>query len=267
MSVAASRETAPKLGRTGVQRASTPALQDMTPHNILLSALSARELRLFRDIARPVSLLRGADLFRLGATMSETYFIEEGLASIRTSLDDGREIETYTVGSEGVLGLMEAQGGGSATANAHVTVAGVAWRAPAKAFRALKLDNPAFDAAMARHVEAVIDELQVGLACHAIHGIHQRLGRWLLERRDRLGGNPEVVATQACLAIGLGVQRTSISEAMQRLYARKLVISGRGIVTILDSEGLKQASCSCRAALSQRREARVAQKSFPFLAD
>ena len=46
--------------------------------------------------------------------------------SQRVDLGGGREIETHTVGPEGVVGMVEAFGGGGATATAHVSVPGVA---------------------------------------------------------------------------------------------------------------------------------------------
>lgn len=266
MSAPARNEAVHQPARPRASRTAAPAVQIAAHRNALLSALSPNELRLFREIARPVPLVRGADLFRFGGAPDWIWFVEEGLVSIRTSLDDEREIETHTVGAEGVLGLVEAQGGGVATANAHVTVAGVAWRVSVPDFLALELANAAFAAAAAHHFEAVVDELQVGLACHAFHGIDQRLSRWLLERRDRLGQVAEVAATQACLASGLGVQRTSISEAMRRLRARGLVVSGRGVITVRDPAGLEQRSCSCRAALSRRHKARR-DRARPFRAD
>ena len=159
------------------------------------------------------------------------------------------------MGPEGAIGLLEALGSGMASVQAHVTLPGVTWRISLTAFEALMLDMPVFTRAVARHLETVIDNLQQGLVCHAVHGLDQRLSRCLLDRSDRLGGAADVPATHACLASGLGVQRTSISESMQRLQAKGLVATKRGVVTLLDPPGLEHRSCVCRKILGKRQAA------------
>ena len=54
------------------------------------------------------------------------------------------------------------------------------------AVKNLSLDLRAspYMAAVARHLAAAFDELQQGIACRAVHGVDQRLSRWLLERQE-----------------------------------------------------------------------------------
>ena len=245
--------------RTRARR--TPSNEASHPYNRLLRTLSAQEIRAFREVARPTPLAHGDVLHRMGDALDWIHFVEEGLVSVRLQLEDGREVETHTVGPEGALGLLEAVGGGFASASAAVTVAGLAWRLSPSVFAALELDSAAFSAARARHVETVVDELQQGLVCHAVHDIEERLSRWLLERRDRLGGDADVPATHQCLASGLGVRRTSITEAVQRLQARGFIKSRRGAIAVQDQPGLEQHSCACRGALQQRRALRHADQT------
>ena len=231
------------------------------PYNRLLRTLSAQEIGAFRKVARPTPLAHGDVLHRSSDALEWIHFVEEGLVSVRLQLEDGREVETHTIGPEGALGLLEALGGGVASASAAVTVSGLAWRLPPLAFAGLDLCGPAFIAARARHFETVVDELQQGVVCHAVHGIEQRLSRWLLERQERLGGAADVPVTHRCLASGLGVQRTSVTEAVQRLQARDLVISRRGAISLKDRVGLEQHSCACRSALQRRRALRHADQA------
>ena len=235
-------------------RRTAPAGQEgARPLNALLQTLPPEAMRAFRDVARPVSLMSRAALHQSGETLAWVYFVEEGLISIRVQPDEGRDVETHTVGAEGAVGLLEVLGGGVTSASAYVSVPGVAWRVSPPALRALQLETTSFMAAVARHLETVVDEIQQGLVCHAVHGVDQRLSRWLLERQERLTGETHLPVLHACLATGLGVQRTSITEAVQRLQGKGLVVCGRGAITILDAAGLEQRSCACRQALLNRR--------------
>ena len=254
--VAAAHRRATEAREQAPHRAVVGTGQDARSHNELLKCLEADDLREFRNVARPAPLLRSAVLHRSGEPLQWIHFVEEGLVSLRSYLEDGRDIETHTVGPEGAVGLLEALGSGMASVQAHVTLPGVAWRISVTAFEALMLDSPLFKRAVAQHLETVIDDLQQGLVCHAVHGIDQRLCRWLLDRSDRLGGAANVPATHACLASGLGVQRTSISESMQRLQAAGLVATKRGVVTLLDPPGLEHRSCVCRQTLVKRQAIR-----------
>ncbi len=51
--------------------------------------------------------------------------------------------------------------------------------------------------------------------------------------------------TQEFLALMLGVRRVGVSAAMRSLRDRKLVTYRRGIITILDREGLAASACGC----------------------
>jgi CRP-like cAMP-binding protein len=82
------------------------------------------------------------------------------------------------------------------------------------------------------------------VACNRLHSIQQRCPRWLLTTRDRVRTD-EFPLTQEFLAQMLGVRRASINEVAQALQKQGLIHYQRGIITILDAEGLKAAACQC----------------------
>jgi CRP-like cAMP-binding protein len=69
--------------------------------------------------------------------------------------------------------------------------------------------------------------------------IGERLARWLLMARDRLDSD-KMILTQEFLVLMLGVQRASVSEALQAFERRGLIKTARGSVTIMDRDGLEE---------------------------
>jgi CRP-like cAMP-binding protein len=84
----------------------------------------------------------------------------------------------------------------------------------------------------------------VSVACNGAHSLKERLARWLLMMRDR-GDDDTLRITQSLLAEMLGVQRPSITNAARELERAGLIGRGLRQVTILDRQGLVEASCEC----------------------
>ena len=108
------------------------------------------------------------------------------------------------------------------------------------------------------------EQVLVSVACNGAHSLKQRLARWLLMMRDR-GDDDALQITQNLLAEMLGVQRPTITNAARELERAGLIARGRRQVTILDRQGLVEASCECylmvRARVSFHLPKTYAQKS------
>jgi CRP-like cAMP-binding protein len=103
---------------------------------------------------------------------------------------------------------------------------------------------PSFQTLMYAYVQAFLEQVLVSVACNGAHTLKQRLARWLLMMRDR-GDNNVLQITQSLLAEMLGVQRPTITNAARELESAGLIARGRRQVSILDREGLTEASCEC----------------------
>jgi CRP-like cAMP-binding protein len=68
--------------------------------------------------------------------------------------------------------------------------------------------------------------------------IEERLARWLLMVHDRIDGD-EVNLTHDFIALMLGVRRPGVTDALHALEGKGLIRSTRGVLRIVDREGLE----------------------------
>jgi CRP-like cAMP-binding protein len=101
-----------------------------------------------------------------------------------------------------------------------------------------------------RYTQAYIAQLSQNVACNQLHQIEQRLARWLLECRDRIGPDGMGVSHEF-VAQMLGVRRAGVTEALTGLEGRGLVERGRKALRVTDPDGLGRASCECFRVLRE----------------
>jgi len=103
---------------------------------------------------------------------------------------------------------------------------------------------PAFRSLMFAYVQAFLEQVLVSVACNGAHSLKERLAGWLLMMRDR-SDDDVLQITQNLLAEMLGVQRPTVTNAAGELERAGLIARGRQQVTILNRQGLVEASCEC----------------------
>jgi CRP-like cAMP-binding protein len=97
---------------------------------------------------------------------------------------------------------------------------------------------------MFAYVQAFLEQVLVSVACNGAHSLKERLARWLLMMRDR-SDDDALQITQNLLAEMLGVQRPTVTNAAGELVRAGLIARGRQQLTILNRQGLVEASCEC----------------------
>jgi CRP-like cAMP-binding protein len=222
--------------------------------NALLRSLSPEDKDRLRPHLHLIDLSLGDILYDVENPITWVYFPESGLLSHVTLMHSGAEIETSIVGREGAVGFIEALG-------SEMMLSRVAVLVPGRAFRVLRrYYQEAFEssAMMRRAVhcrtELLMAESRQSIACHALHGIENRLAAWLLECQNLSGGQAVLPLSQELLALMLGVSRPSISTAARHAQTRGWIRYSRGILTILDRRGLEVEACECHLALQQLRQ-------------
>ena len=73
------------------------------------------------------------------------------------------------------------------------------------------------------------------------HKIEDRLARWLLMAHDRMDGD-EIPLTHEFLGVMIGTSRPGVTIALQELERRGWITHRRGVVAIIDRNGLVKAS-------------------------
>ena len=94
------------------------------------------------------------------------------------------------------------------------------------------------------YMEALFTLVSQTAACNRLHTIEQRCARWLLMTQDRVE-TEQFPLTQEFLADMLGVRRAGVSEVASQMQRQELITYSRGIITVLNRQGLENASCDC----------------------
>ena len=107
------------------------AIHSSTYKNRILAAVPQADFDRYFAGLQPVSLPLKYLLYRVGDPLDSVYFVEEGVASILTSMANGSTIEVGMVGREGIAGVAALMGGEASAQQVVVQVPGAALRMPA----------------------------------------------------------------------------------------------------------------------------------------
>jgi CRP-like cAMP-binding protein len=216
--------------------------------NRLLLALDAKELEILSRHLSLIALEKGALLYDPGDQLDTVYFPHDTVISLMTLMEGGEAIESATIGREGALGLQTAIQPREALSRAIVQVGGEASQISASDLTAVWPQCPTLRLLAARHNDALFSHAIQSVACNALHSVEARFCRWLLSCHDRIDSD-RVALTQEFLADMLGVQRTTVTVVARTLQASGLIRYSRGVVDILDRDGLEAIACECYGAV------------------
>jgi CRP-like cAMP-binding protein len=209
-----------------------------------LAALAAQSRARLESELEPVELHSRTVLWEPDAPIKSVYVPHNCAMSIIVPLKGHVSVEAGTVGREGFLGVPVLLGCDVTSTQAIVQVSGTASRLPASIFRRAVADDEALRDFCLRYTQALLEQTSQSVACNGRHDLSERCARWMLMTRDRLDGD-EFHLTHEFLATMLGVRRATVTVAAAILQRAGFIKYSRGRVTILDREGLENASCEC----------------------
>lgn len=235
-----------------------PATPREETGNLLLASLPPEEFAQLAPHLSRVRLESGDRLYGPEEAAGFIHFPEGGLLSLLTTPADGTSIEVAALGREGPGGLLVLLGSSLTAHTATVQVGSTALRLRTERARECFHRLPFFRARLLRYARLLLAHVSQTAACNTLHTVGERLARWLLLGRLRLGSD-RLPLTQEFLSQMLGVRRSGVTLAVGALEQAGLLRHGRGSLTVTDPEGLGETSCGCAAVMADEYAAFVAE--------
>jgi CRP-like cAMP-binding protein len=213
-----------------------------TYKNSLLRTLDEEVVARLR--LEPVAFEVGHELEFPGSPIEHLFFVEEGMASMTTTFEDGAQVEVGMFGYEGVVGVSALMGTKRSLNRIYTQIAGHGYSSPVEAARReFRLGGP-FQSLALRYVQTQLIQATQSAGCNAKHQVDQRLARWLLICADRAHSNTFKMSHEF-LADMLGSSRPTVSLAAEILKQANLIEYRRGAIRILNVMGLEMKACEC----------------------
>jgi CRP-like cAMP-binding protein len=212
--------------------------------NHFLDGLRPRDIEALRPHLRKVHLAQNQILVKAGGPVVRSVLPVNAIVSVILEMQDGRQVETRTIGCESGFGLLYVLGASTSYETVSTQIGGEAYVIDQREFAAWARDSPTMMESIVRHGQATLVQSAQAVACNALHDVKQRLARWLLMTQDRVSDD-HLPLTQQHLAVMLAVQRTTVTAAASDLQKEGAIAYRRGRITVLDRDLLMRRSCEC----------------------
>ncbi len=158
----------------------------LTIKNRLLAALPASEYQRLAPHLEIVSLSRDQVLYDSGSVISHVYFLNQGMVSLVSIMENGEIVEVGLVANEGMVGMPVCWGGNTTTTSAMVQIPGNAMRMNASLLKTEFSRGGPLQSLLLRYTQALYTQVSQSAACNRLHTLEERLARWLLTIHDRM---------------------------------------------------------------------------------
>lgn len=205
-------------------------------------------------------------LFEFGEDAKDAFFPHQGtvISLVRTSMDGG-EVEVGIVGGDGFSEIQSFLASASYRARGVVQAEGAVTRVSLAALRDLVASNKDARTLLLGYVAAHMEQVTQNALCNGIHTIEQRLAKWLLIMRDRVGSDT-LHLTHEFLAQMLGIRRAGVTVAVGALSDGGFIEHTRGRIVLLKPEAIVRRACDCYTTITAVLESFDAQLQNPRLA-
>lgn len=207
--------------------------------NAFLNHLSESDLGLLLSQLEPVDLPLRYRLADAGQPITMIYFLESGIASTTASVRHEMAVEIGLTGREGVVNLPALLGTDRTPGSTYMQLAGDGLRIDVDNMRRAMENSASLTSLLLRCTHVFMVQTASTALANARATVTERLARWLLMARDRTGADA-VPLTHEFIATMLGVRRSGVSVAMQDLERAGMIRGGRGMIAILDRQGLEE---------------------------
>lgn len=212
----------------------------------LFADLEEGELERFSHVAVPRTFPAGTRVFHEGDDSDACYIVKEGSFRVTREHSDGRAITLATLGPGEIFGELAMLDGDKRSASAEALTEGELLALPANDVRALLARHPEIPLKLVAGLVRRLRAANVRLSRQSFQTVPSRVAGILsqLSREAQDGdGDPAEEVTinmnQTDLAQLAGTSRESVSRFLAELERAGVVRSGRGRVTVLEPEKLR----------------------------
>ncbi len=207
--------------------------------NMLLSNMEADDLGLLKPHLTRVNLTPRQVLAAADQLIDHVYFLEDGIASIVSTLPDTAPTEIGIFGRDGMSGTAVLLGSGRSPYETYMQVDGTtALRIESERLLEATSQSPSLLAILLRYVQALLSQTSYSSVSNARHRVEARLARWLLMCHDRIDGDV-IEITHEFMSMMIAAQRTGVTVTLHMLEGAGMIRSKRSRVTIIDREKLE----------------------------
>lgn len=175
-----------------------------------------------------------------------------GLVSIIRSTESGSMVEVGVIGGEGIFNVHTLLTDSPPTGSESLVQGeGLFSRVKASRIKELFRGNEPFRELVLEYTSIFLDQVTQNAVCNRLHPIEQRLAKWTLIVRERVGSD-DLQLTHDFLSHMLGVHRPGVSIAVNALAQDDVIESRRNHIIVRDLEGLRARACECHAPINER---------------
>lgn len=207
--------------------------------NRLLALLPQEELAAVVSRLEACETPRGFLMAQAGAAIDYAYFPCSGVGSVINISPEGNRVEAGLFGREGFAPTAAAIDAGINITEITVQVPGFAYRLQQDTLLDLIKTQPVLTSLLYKSTHALAVQAGFTALSNAIHGIDERLARWILMCHDRIDGD-KLALTHEFIALMLAVRRPSVTTALHLLEGNHFIRSVRGLVIVRDRAGLEE---------------------------
>ena len=227
------------------------------PVNHLLAALDKEALLRITPHLQSVLLQAKQILYRAEAHMHHIFLPETAVLCMLTQMEDGRSVESATVGREGASWVSASVSAPSMPCQTMVAIGGRAQRLGIRYLEEESQRNGSLHQVLTRYSHALLIQVLRTGACNALHTVQQRSARWMLETLDQTDEDSFAV-THDFLASLIGCGRSVLTLVLRDMEEAGAVKLHRGWIHIQNRKKLEGLGCECYKIIRRNHEFSIA---------
>ena len=236
---------------------SLPVSVAARPVNHLLAALDEEALLRITPHLQPVLLRAKQVLYQAEAHIHYVFLPETAVLCMLTQMEDGRSVESATVGREGASWVSASVSAPSMPCQTMVAIDGRAQRIGIRYLEEESQRNGSLHRVLTRYSHALLIQVLRTGACNALHTVQQRCSRWMLETLDRTDVQSFAV-THDFLASLIGCGRPVLTLILRDMEAAGAVELHRGSIRIQNRKTLEALCCECYEIIRRNHQLSIA---------